>query len=52
MCRIKISADKTKVLVLSIRTKLQLPEFKPQNATVNYILRLHYFGIILGHRLY
>jgi len=46
MCCIKISADKT------IRTKLQFSEFKPQNPTTDYILRLHYFGIILGHWLY
>ena len=51
MCRIKISVDKTKSLVMSIKTKRQFSEFMPQNVKIDYIIRVHYFGFILGHRL-
>ena len=49
--RIEISAEKTKALIFSKRTWLQLPELRLQNAIIEYVPRIRYLGVVLDHKL-
>ena len=51
MWRTQISAEKKKAVVISKKTKLQLPKLKLQNATIYYVPNFRYLGIILDQRL-
>ena len=50
-CDAKTSVLRRRRLFLSKKTRLQLPELKPQNATINYVPEVRYVGVILDHRL-
>jgi len=49
--RIKISAEKTKAVIFSKKTRLQLPELRLQNADIEYVPRIRYLGVVLDHKL-
>ena len=50
MWRLSISAEKTKAVFFSKKTRLQLPELKSQSANIDYVSRYRFHGVILGHR--
>ena len=44
-------AEKTKAMIFSKRTRLQLPGLKLHNMEIEYVPRVRYLGIILNHKL-
>ena len=48
---INISAEKTKAVIFSKKTRLQFPELRLQNAEVAYGPRIRYLGVVLDHRM-
>ena len=48
---IKISAEKSKAVIFSKKTRLQLPELRLQNADIEYVPRISYLGVVLDHKL-
>ena len=48
---ININAEKTKAVIFSKKTRLQLPELRLQNSEIEYVSRIRYLGVLLDHKL-